>query len=61
MNNWKNYNFLTTLSIGSYVDVMDNQGMWRLGKIYEILKDNKDNKVTISFDGWNHTWDEVII
>jgi hypothetical protein len=56
VNLLKQFNPVKTYKIGTYVDVMDANNSWRVGKIEEI---NKEEICKFVFDGWSRYWDEV--
>ena len=51
------FNFIDHIDVDIYIDVIDNKNIWCVGKV--IGKKGKDIK--INYDGWNDSYNEVLI
>lgn len=53
----KGMNISSHLIVSNFIDVMDSNNSWRVGRIIRKINDS----VKISYYGWSRSWDEVQI
>lgn len=51
----KNISISSHLIVSNFIDVMDSNNSWRVGRVIRKINDS----VKISYYGWSRSWDEV--
>jgi hypothetical protein len=55
LNTLKNMSISSHLIVSNFIDAMDSNNSWRIGRILRKTNDS----VKISYHGWSRSWDEV--